>query len=615
MEQEESKPSVGEEAAVPQTFTPPPIPAEPAETALPEVASDEANTIVPDPAPAANVLDDEPPAVDIDLPTQVVEEPEQNPTPDNVADAPAQPESEEPKSEAAVNSIWDDCEILPDASENLRNMSPVFSREDAPEGVDIAFGPTSSINMATIAQGKEMVGEEDLIYMLNMQRAAMVAPTDDVMIRRQLRSGADWVQTIKVVDPDGKPLSISFLPSAPKKPGAPGEVISGAEALERFMVGTTMGAPVTVPLTNTGIWVRLSPAGASFLAELDRKLAYARMQAGLDTNGITGSTDDLIFREIINEAALRLVTATNYPVSDPLDLRDIIDDEDHKTLSWALAKVLYPKGIMVSIPCIDNACGQVDTFRANPARMHFIDRSKLNEKQLKYLSRGISRRMSPDDVADYKSQFAKTSKYSVRLMNREFIFRSPTIAEKLQIGRAWLSTVNQAVDVSMAATPDDDMKRNDIIQQITSIEQVCRYAHYVAEIRVYNGDEEVEENYYTIQEESAIRSILRALSTSPDLVETLISGIDDFLVEIGATIIGYPNASCSKCNHANVPDKMKNRLLLPFDPDTGFFILAQRKISQAGGSPLTDLTTFGVGNLAAVAQENAQMVSLGQDQY
>lgn len=613
MEQEDKQPSVGEEAAVPQTFTPPPIAPEPTPPVV-ETSLEQAE-IIPPTAPEASVLDDEPPAVDIDLPVQTVEEQVPEPQPDNVGDIQPTQETEETKAETPVNSIWDDCEILPDASEHLKNISPLFAREDAPTGVDIALGPTSSINMAAIAQAKEMLGEDDLIYMLNMQRAAMVAPTDDIMIRRQMRHNADWVQTIKTVDPDGKPISISFLPSAPKKPGAPGEVISGAEAVERFMVGTTMGAPVTVPLTNTGIWVRLSPAGASFLAELDRKLAYARMQAGLDTNGITGSTDDLIFREIINEAALRLVTATNYPVNDPMDLRDIIDDEDHKTLSWALAKVLYPKGIMVSIPCIDHTCGQVDTFRANPARMHYIDRSKLNEKQLKYLSRGISRRMSAEDVADYKAQFAKTSKYSVRLMNREFIFRSPTIAEKLQIGRAWLSTVNQAVDVSMAATPDDDMKRNDIIQQITSIEQVCRYAHYVAEIRVYNGEDEVEENYYAIQEESAIRNILKALSTSPELVETLISGIDDFLVEIGATIIGYPNASCSKCNHANVPDKMKNRLLLPFDPDTGFFILAQRKISQAGGSPLTDLTTFGVGNLAAVAQENAQMVSLGQDQY
>lgn len=601
---------------IPQAIIPPlPSTASPVKEEVPEPTPDAANPIVGS-TEDTDIMSDPEPAEELELPTQTVNDTVEvdGPTVETAADVKPVVGAEgseqvEPESAEVVGSIWDECELHPDASEHLTELFPVFGREDAPEGADIALSPTTAVNLAALAQAKELFTQDDLIWMLNAQQAAMVAPTDNIGLRRLMREGSHWTQRIPAVDPKGDKISISMLPSKAKRPKGPGEEVSGSDALERFMAGTTMGGTVTVPLTNTGIWVRLSPAGASFLAELDRNLAYARMQVGLDTNGITGSTDDLIFREIINEAALRLITATNYPVKDPMDLREVIDDEDHKTLSWALAKVLYPKGIMVSIPCIDPKCGHVDTFRANPARMHLIDRSKLNAKQLQYLARGITRPMTMDEIEDYKAQFVKTAKYSKRIMNREFLFRSPTISEKLQIGRSWLSSVNQAVDSAMASTPDDDMKRNNIIQQITAIEQVCRYAHYISEIRIYDEDDEMSENYFTITGESEIRTILKALSTEPEITEELIEAIEEFLVEIGTTLIGYPNASCSKCNHENVPDKVKNRLILPFDPDTGFFILAQRKILQAGGNPLTDLTTFGVANLAARAQGSAPMVS------
>lgn len=599
----------------PQVASPPPVQSEPSVSAQ-EEQSDNAvnlNPVIPNTA-SSSVMDEPEVAAEVELPTLQTEVHEPEPAADKVADAPQQvaTDSEEKPAEP-YSSIWDECEGHEDATAHLQHQLPMFERAEAPDGADIALAPTTAQNVAVLAQAKDLLNPQDLIWMMNLQQAAMVAPTDPVMLKRLMREGSDWTQSIKITDLGGKPLSLAFLPSASKRPSSPGEAVSGDQALERFMAGTTMGAPVTVPLTNTGIWVRLAPAGASYLAEIDRMLAYARMQVGLDTNGITGSTDDLIFREILNEAALKLVTATNFPVKDPIELREVIDDEDHKTLVWALAKVIYPKGIMVSIPCIDPQCADVATFKANPARMHYIDRSKLNDKQLQYLARGITRAMSAEDVADYKAQFSKTSKYSVRILNREFLFRSPTVAEKLQIGRAWLSSVNQAVDKAMASTPDDDMKRSNVIQQITAIEQVCRYGHYIDEIRIYDNDENVSENYFTINGENDIRGILKSLSSAPEIVDSLIEAIEEFLVEIGTTIIGYPNVECNVCHHERVPEKMKNRLILPFDPDTGFFILAQRKILQAEGQPLTDLSTFGVANLAARALESAPMVSLGQD--
>lgn len=513
------------------------------------------------------------------------------------------------ETQVETGSIWDECDELYQPPQNFANLQPVFTEEEPERGTDITLSPTNGRNLNILGDSKEIKTDEDFLYMIQAQNANLLVQPDDVRIKRISREGSDWMQNVPIEKRLEKgPDRIGFLVSAAKKAKSAGEEVTGQAAIDRFMQGTTLGSPITIPLVNTGIWVKMAPASAAYLSELDRTLAYARMQVGLDVNGLYGSSDDLIFRELINEAALKLITASNYVVSNPMDLREVIDDEDRATLAWGLAKVLYPKGIMVSIPCIDPNCGHVSTFRANPARMHVIDRSKLTPKQQEYLSRGIGRQMTLEDIQDYKAQFAIGNKSTVRIMNREFIFRSPTIAEKLQIGRSYLSTVNRAVDEAMASTPDDDTKRSNIMQQITSIEQVVRYAHYIAEIRIYN-DADSDDNYSSITDEETIRNILRTLGNSPEMTEAVMNGIEEYLVDLGAANIVYPNTPCTKCKHADVPEKMKNKLLLPFDPETGFFILAQRKISLAGGNLLTDLSTFGVANLEQAVLEAQQTAS------
>lgn len=509
-------------------------------------------------------------------------------------------------------NIWDECDELFIDPKNIENVKPMFEREKG--DVDITLPPTTLNNMNVLGKHRDIQTDRDYIWMLEMGNADLVTPPDEIRLKRLQREGSDWMQNVPI-ERDGKgPNRLAFLMPAPKTVKGQGVKLTGQSAVDSFMTGTTLGTPVTVPLVNTGIWVKLSPASASFLSELDRQLAFARLQLGLDYNGIHGSTDDLIFREIINEAALKLVTACNYPVTNPLDLREVIDDEDRATLAWALAKVLYPKGIMVSIPCLDPKCGEINTFRANPARMHFIDRSKLSPKQQQYLARGIARPMTLEEINDYKSEF-KVARRSVTIDGREFFFRTPTIAEKIQIGRGYLASANQAIDTAMASTPDDDMKRSNVMEQVMAVENVCRYAHYISEIRIYNAEDNGDGDYAVIEEEDDIRSILKTISNSEDFTDQLIEAIEDFLVEIGAAIVGYFNVSCNKCDYKDVPEKLKNRLILPFDPETGFFILAQRKISLARGRVITDLTTFGVANLEQTALAQLQQESFDPSIY
>lgn len=556
----------------------------------------------------------------LDLPTTIrQEEPviEQDPTAriatlEEASAEPAEPSEEDNAPETETGSIWDECDELYQDPKNFAELQPIFTEEKPTRGIDLTLSPTSGKNLNILGDSKEIQTDEDFVWMISAQNANMLVQPDDVRLKRISREGSDWMQNIRIERRmDKGPDRIGFLVSGAKKAKSAGEELTGQAAVDRFMQGTTLGTPVTVPLVNTGIWVKLSPASTAFMSELDRTLAYARMQVGLDVNGLYGSSDDLIFRELINEAALKLITASNYVVNNPMELREVIDDEDRATLAWALAKVMYPKGIMVSIPCLDPKCGHVSTFRANPARMHVIDRSKLNSKQHDYLSRGIGRPMTLEEIEDYKAQFAIGKKSSVRIANREFLFRSPSIAEKLQIGRSYLSIVNRAVDEAMASTPDDDMKRSNIMQQTTSIEQTVRYSHYISEIRIYNDDDS-DENYSSITDEEAIRNILRTLGNSPEMTEAVMQGVEEYLIDLGAANIVYPNTPCSKCKHENVPEKMKNKLLLPFDPETGFFILAQRKISLAGGNLLTDLSTFGAASLAQAVLEAQQTASFDQ---
>lgn len=549
------------------------------------------------------IMDDEEPLIDVPLPTtqETVEVKVDEPVPTDEQDQEQpQPEKEE---------IWDEGDFPEIPESNIRNIKPVFERAKEDIEADIALSPSTIEVMTKAADALEKVGTDaQLIWMLNLIKAQQVTPNDDVMMRRVGRDGADWSQRLELND--GKKGYIGFRPNAFSAITGAGVEISGAEALDRFMYGTGLGAPLTIPLVNTGIWVKIRSSGANLLAELDRALATARVQVGLDTNGMTGSTDDLAFREVINEYAMRLIEKSNFPVRDPMELREIIDIEDMRTLEWALAKIMFPKGITVSIPCINPSCDHVDTFKANPSRMFFMDRSRLTPKQFAFLSRGLSKPMTLEDVKEYKEEFNVGNKGSKTIRfgetDRTFIFRSSTIADYLQIGRAWLTSINNAVDVAMAKNPDDDLARSRAIESAVDVEAACRFAHYIAEVHIHQDDE----NYAVVRDPDAIRGILQLMSSDGESIAELIEAIDDFIVEIGASIVGYVNVPCSKCNLEGAPAKLKNRLILPFDAATGFFILAQRKIYLAGGAPLVNLETFGVENFVQQAQVIAQEESL-----
>ena len=514
----------------------------------------------------------------------------------------AEPKEEETPPEQAID-IWDEEDFPPQVDpENFRNLAPTFQHIDEPEeGCDLAIAPSVRNACHKVGQKKGYPqNETDYYWWLSMEEAMRTSPIDNVMLDRVARPESDWTQAVNI--PNSK-MRLAFLPNAYRGFTTPGTPITGIDALDRFNAGTSLGSPITVPLPNTGIWVKLGSCSASLLAAMDRALAYAKAQVGLDTNGFTGSTEDLIFREIINEFALKQVVACNFEIRNPLELREIIDVEDMRVLEWALAKVMYPKGIKIAIPCISPTCNHVDTVLANPSRMFTMDRSRLSEKQLNFLSRGISKKMTLKEVEEYKEEFkiGASRCYSCTIGNsrRDFYLRNPTIADYLQLGRAWLNSINNAVDLAMEAEPGNDYRRADLIESTTSTENICRYAHYIEEIRIYNeslNEDVQDDNYGVINEPEDIRAVLRQIVTETEIVAGLVTTIEKFISEVGVSIIGYPNIPCSKCQHKDAPEELKNKLLLPFDAAVGFFILAQRKITQAGGTPLVDLQTFGVGN-------------------
>lgn len=529
--------------------------------------------------------------------------------------------SEEPVAVAGPN--WGALKEVIIDGDNIRDVLPPFARivNGKPEDMDLILPGTTRHNLGVIGENiGEINSDKAYEHAIFLEQTLDVSPKDEIGTRRLQREGSDWVQEWEFSRQGKKPGIVGIHDTKYNAFSSGTQELTGEKAIDRFMFGTGMGMPKNVPLVNTGIWVRISPPGANFMAAIDRKLAFARMQFGLDTNGLAGSVDDLIFREVLNEAALSLVVACNYPVNNPLDLREVVDKEDMKTLVWGMACALYTQGIKIAIPCIDVKCNHIDTLNASPNRMFFIDRSKLNDKQRNYLTRGLSTAMSLDDIKDYKAQFKVGNTASKRIGKRMFIFESPVIADYLNIGRSWLSAVNEAVDKSMESADsrmltdtEAERRRLDMIDSITAVESICRYTHYIKEIIVYNDDTgEDTVNCGVIKDKDTIRKLLQRLATEEEMLNAVFTAIDEFLVSIGASLIGYPNIPCPACKHETAPEQMKTKLILPFDPDTGFFILAQRKIAEAGGTPLTDLSTFGHVNFSLGVQERERQELLNR---
>lgn len=554
-------------------------------------------------------------------------EPETTPIPEETTTAPVSQEpTPEPESEAGEDSQKDEQEQKKEADEpvNLIEVKSMLDHtrriaERILESTDL-LGPMGW-PASTAEQFSKCITEIEklfeagirpdnqflLWYSSVISAMRLIENGPNVKLEAAAAEGGDWRPYIVHKAPEAKKAKRIQIANPNPYANIPGgSQLSGTAATELFCSRNNLGRKTEVPLWNSGLFVRMAPATISYDVEIDRAIALSRSYMGLRCFGLINSTDDLVFREVLVDAALKLVVESNMPwEQSPLELKEYIHSiEDSDALIWGMANAVYPEGFDISVPCTNPNCRHVEILHTAVSRMMAVDYSKFTEAQLDHMARGIAKKVTEEDLVKYRAEFAKTEhKFNTFNYNGQlFTFHNASIEDFFTIGRSWFEATSRAVVESMTIAPSiTENDRTRAINQMMDVEDVCRYAHYIKEIAipVVEDLEELEEGqdgYAYIRDPDSIRGILKTMVSDPDGVNKLIMSIMDYIRKTTRVIIGVENDKCSKCGSFRTANDT-TPIIYPVRVPVAFFILLQRRIQRSGNEVLTDLQTLGRPNL------------------
>lgn len=475
---------------------------------------------------------------------------------------------------------------------------PIYVRIDPNEKGIAALSilPTTQEDLMAFKESADNASGEDINWLIATQAASNASFPGSGMIEAAIRRGAKWKGVLSNTE-EGNHTPLCDHRTAYKIFEQPGTKISGQEAIEMFIAGTSLGRPVTIPLWRSGFWVKLRAPSAAYLADIDRAIAFSREEVGLEIFGAIGANDRLIFDEILIDAALKLVTETNIPIANnPLELKEYLSFFDIDTLIWGMAEAAFPDGVEIAIPC--PSCRHVSHVKANLLRMRFVDESRLTAKQIRLMSKGISYKLSAAELKSYQEEFEILDTQTWEWNKRTFSFKSPTVEQYLTIGREYITAVGRSLTEILRDEINDDYHRGQAMKSILNTEETCRFTHFIREVKVPNSNQKGSaDNYGVINNPSDILQVMRTVSGDYEASNDLIVAINDYINDAATSLIGFPNVPCPSCKKFYLSKTGAETIIVPFNPAVGFFILAQHKIAEAGSEPLTNLTMLGLTGL------------------
>ncbi|ATA65340.1 hypothetical protein 2050HW_00005 [Serratia phage vB_SmaM_ 2050HW] len=493
--------------------------------------------------------------------------------------------------------------IYPVEDGTLKIQGDVYKLIDSKTGVQsgmVLLNTTrEDFNNKTERMSEEESNNMEILpFLLTGTSAQDTAYPGEGLIKATTRIGSRWRQYLTQANDSTQLGPRRHRFALTKEQGA---VVSGHGAVDLFMAGTNLGRSVQIPLWHSGFWVTLRAPTGAYLAEIDRALAFSREEIGLDTNGAVGSNDALVFDEVLLDSALKLVTSSTLPFSkNPLELKEFIAKNDIPVLIWGMAMAAFPDGTPIAIPCAE--CHDVQTVHANPLRMFWVDESRFTAKQLAHMGRTNKVQTKVEDLVKYHEEFEILNTANWEYNGRVFYFNDPSADEYLVRGREWISSINRALSESLRSQYDDAEHRAAAVQSALSTEDLCRFAHYIKEIKVPSQDHEG--GYYLIQDMPTIIDVLRQLAADAKGSMELMVAINDFVNDSIGALVGFPNVACPSCGKYHLNKKGESTVIVPFNPATGFFTLAQHRIRVSGGIPLTNLQTLGVSALVTRVSES-----------
>ena len=403
-------------------------------------------------------------------------------------------------------------------------------------------------------------------WMQALQEAMTLFSRNNVFKGSIERAEALWRQN---VEHEGEKLGAAKPRS--KSTGGPSQ-LSGDKAVFKLTDAMGLGTVVQVPLWHTGIWVTLKAPSDGALLELERSIAFEKIELGRHTNGVVFSNSSVYVVNRLVNFVLEHVYDSSLKTTSTKALKREILTTDLPLLVWGIVCAIYPNGYPLSQPCTSDveSCQNVTEEMLNITKLCWTDNNALSGKQKAHMA-DRSRRFQHEDLVNYQQEHNTPQSRTVNINDAVSVRLSvPTLDMYESAGFKWVDGIVRLVEDSF----DQEIKGDDRNRYITEqgmATALRQFSHWVKEITI--GEDNVVDR-------DTIDSLLDRLSSDRDASETLFAEINKLIDDSTLSLVAIPQYQCPKCggNQAHAHPKYPN--LIPLGVAALFFTLLGQRIER-----------------------------------
>jgi phage baseplate assembly protein W len=342
------------------------------------------------------------------------------------------------------------------------------------------------------------------------------------------------------------------------------------------------GSMVQVPLWNTGLWITFRAPSVQALLDFEQRCRLEKMNLGRSANGMVFSSIEVYTVETYMRFALEHMVSVNYAfeTGDTVDeMLRVIRSRDYQQVLWGLICAMYPDGYPLRQPCVADPekCSHVDEVLLNFARMGFVDRTKINDKQALMMASRNTKRDSKW-LEEYQQEFPFFEKRLPLGNNLTAVLRVPSLAQQIDAGHLWVDGIAKATNEAFGARLTE-MDRVRHIMRSGALTNLRQYSHWFASFEHAVDADSVPQSH---DDYEAKDRILEVLSEDPQLSEKINKEVLDWIKKSTVSYVALPKIKCPACQGES--DDTTHPHLIPIDIGYVFFTLAALKISQVEGA-------------------------------
>jgi len=353
---------------------------------------------------------------------------------------------------------------------------------------------------------------------------------------------------------------------------------SGNRSLAKLRLAEALGIGSLshIPLWHSGFWITIKPMTKQDKVNLMLSLSEEFGRVGRETNNLIFSNHSVVFTKILLEKIKQFILDTSLALPEGEDIFDYIKLQDLYPLVLGLIKSMYPKGVNYILQCkntviIENnapKCNYKSEINIDPAKLLWVDMSKLTEYHKSIMSRKTSKSVNVDEIRKYQEELEANQStplnFTIGDVAVTLNIESPSINRYLEAGEYFITQLTElSTDMIKNKTVINDIKEAEIM--VLNNLYLGIYNHYVKSIVI---DGKVAEDIVDINEE------LELLSNNVDIRRKIRNKIVDYINNSLVSIVGIPDYVCPICQEsqkADSDDKSNFKAFIPLNVFDYFF--------------------------------------------